>query len=160
MEELVTFLINRNISISSVESFTVGGFASLLGSFSGISKVYRGSLVSYQTCIKRDVLNIDEKVINEFGVVSKETAGLMAINGQKMFNSDICISFTGNAGPSAMEGKPVGLVYIGITFYDQVKTMCFQLNGSRQQIKEQAIYIGCYEILKLLKTDKYKKEEV
>ena len=144
MEELVTFLINRNISISSVESFTVGGFASLLGSFSGISKVYRGSLVSYQTCIKRDVLNIDEKVINEFGVVSKETAGLMAINGQKMFNSDICISFTGNAGPSAMEGKPVGLVYIGITFYDQVKTMCFQLNGSRQQIKEQAIYIGCY----------------
>lgn len=160
MEELVTFLINRNISISSVESFTVGSFASLLGSFSGISKVYRGSLVSYQTCIKRDVLNIDEKVINEFGVVSKETAGLMAINGQKMFNSDICISFTGNAGPSAMEGKPVGLVYIGITFYDQVKTMCFQLNGSRQQIKEQAIYIGCYEILKLLKTDKYKKEEV
>lgn len=160
MEELVTFLINKNISISSVESFTVGGFASLLGSFSGISKVYRGSLVSYQTCIKRDVLNIDEKVINEFGVVSKETAGLMAINGQKMFNSDICISFTGNAGPSAMEGKPVGLVYIGITFYDQVKTMCFQLNGSRQQIKEQAIYIGCYEILKLLKTDKYKKEEV
>lgn len=160
MDELVDFLINENISISSVESFTVGGFASVIGSFSGISKVYKGSLVSYQTCIKRDVLKIDENIINEYGVVSKEVAGLMAINGQKMFNSDICISFTGNAGPTAMENKPVGLIYIGITIYDQIKVLCLQLNGSRQQIKEQAIHIGGHELMKILKTEKYKKEEV
>ena len=160
MDELAQLLIKNNISISSVESFTVGGFASLIGSVSGISKVYKGSLVSYQTCIKRDVLCIDEDIINEYGVVSKEVAGLMAINGQKMFDSNICISFTGNAGPSAMENKPVGLIYIGIVYGDIIKTLCFQLNGARQQIKEQAIYIGCHELLKILKTDKYKKEEV
>lgn len=153
MEELAEILKLRDISISSVESFTVGGFASLIGSISGISKVYKGSLVSYQTCIKRDVLKIDEKIIDEYGVVSNEVAGLMAINGQKMFESDICISFTGNAGPTAMEGKPVGLVYIGIVFYDKIKTFSLQLNGSRQQIKEQAIYLGCNELLKLLKTE-------
>ena len=127
MDELASLLIERNISISSVESFTVGGFANMIGSISGISAVYRGSLVSYQTRIKRDVLHIDEKVIDKFGVVSTEVAGLMAIQGQKMFESDICISFTGNAGPLAMEGKPVGLIYIGIAYQEKIHTFCFQL---------------------------------
>ena len=78
MEELAKLLIEKGISISSVESFTVGGFANMIGSISGISAVYRGSLVSYQTRIKRDVLHIDEKIIDQYGVVSKEVAGLMA----------------------------------------------------------------------------------
>lgn len=153
MDELSKILIEKSISISSVESFTVGGFASLIGSISGISKVYRGSLVSYQTRIKRDVLNINEDVINTFGVVSKEIAGLMAINGQKMFDSDVCISFTGNAGPTAMEGKPVGLIYIAIAYKDSISTYCYHLSGSRSQIKEQAIHLGCDLLLKLLKEE-------
>ena len=153
MDELAQILKEKDISISSVESFTVGGFASLIGSISGISQVYRGSLVSYQTRIKRDVLHIDQKIIDNYGVVSNEVAGLMAINGQKMFDSDICISFTGNAGPTAMENKPVGLIYIGIAFFKTISTYCFQLNGSREQIREQAIYLGCNEVLKLLKTE-------
>lgn len=33
---------------------------------------------------------------------------------------DLCVSFTGNAGPDAMEGKPVGEVYIGIAYEDVV----------------------------------------
>ena len=116
MEELAQLLIQRNISISSVESFTVGGFAKTIGSISGISAVYRGTLVSYQTRIKRDVLHIDEKIIDQFGVVSKEVAGLMAIQGQKMFDSDVCISFTGNAGPLKDN--------VGLTLAKIKSTMC------------------------------------
>lgn len=151
MEELAQLLIQRNISISSVESFTVGGFAKTIGSISGISTVYRGTLVSYQTRIKRDVLHIDEKIIDQFGVVSKEVAGLMAIQGQKMFDSDVCISFTGNAGPSAMEGKPVGLIYIGIAYGENIYTFCYRLSGSRDDIQKQAILIGIEKILEILK---------
>lgn len=151
MEELAQLLIQRNISISSVESFTVGDFAKTIGSISGISAVYRGTLVSYQTRIKRDVLHIDEKIIDQFGVVSKEVAGLMAIQGQKMFDSDVCISFTGNAGPSAMEGKPVGLIYIGIAYGENIYTFCYRLSGSRDDIQKQAILIGIEKILEILK---------
>lgn len=151
MEELAQVLIAKNISISSVESFTVGGFASQIGSISGISAVYCGSLVSYQTRIKRDVLHIDEKVIQKFGVVSNEVAGLMAIEGQKMFSSDLCISFTGNAGPTAMEGKPVGLIYIGIAYLQQIHTFCFELAGTREDIKKQAILLGIEKIMDILK---------
>lgn len=153
MNELAQILISSNISISSVESFTVGGFANMIGSISGISAVYRGSLVSYQTRIKRDVLHIDEKIIEEYGVVSKEVAGLMAIRGQDMFESDLCISFTGNAGPTAMEGKPVGLIYIGIAYDKMIHTFCFELSGSREEIKRQALLLGVEKVLEILKQD-------
>lgn len=151
MNELAEFLKARNISISSVESFTVGGFANAIGSISGISQVYKGSLVSYQTCIKRDVLKIDSKIIDTYGVVSKEVAGLMAIHGKEMFMSDLCISFTGNAGPTAMEGKPVGLIYIGIAYNDNISTFGFELSGTRENIKQQAILLGIEKILDILK---------
>ena len=151
MDELADILKLRNISIASVESFTVGGFASLIGSVSGISQVYRGSLVSYQSCIKRDVLGIDQSIIDAYGVVSKEVAGLMAIHGQKMFDCDLCISFTGNAGPTAMEGKPVGLIYIGVAYQQDIYTYGFELSGSRQDIQKQAITLGVKKILDILK---------
>lgn len=151
MEELAQLLIEQGISISSVESFTVGGFANMIGSISGISAVYRGSLVSYQTCIKRDVLKIDEKIIDQFGVVSNEVAGFMAIQGQKMFASDLCISFTGNAGPSAMEGKPVGLIYIAIAYAQKIHTFCFELSGSREEIKKTGNFIRNRKNIKYFK---------
>ena len=151
MEELAEILKQRDISIASVESFTVGGFASAIGSISGISQVYRGSLVSYQSRIKRDVLHIDQKVIDTYGVVSNEVAGLMAIHGKDMFDCDLCVSFTGNAGPSAMEGKPVGLIYIGIAYLDQIYTFCFELSGCRQDIQKQAISLGIEKIKNILK---------
>ena len=54
MDELAKTLIQYNISISSVESFTVGNFAAMLGSIPGISKVYKGSLVTYQSTTKEN----------------------------------------------------------------------------------------------------------
>ena len=151
MDELAKYLIEHRITISSVESFTVGSFANEIGSISGISAVYKGSLVSYQTCIKRDVLKIDEKIIEKYGVVSNEIAGLMAISGRNMFNTDVCVSFTGNAGPDAMEDKPVGQIHIGVAYLEDIHTFCFQLTGSRNDIKKQAVLLGIEKILEILK---------
>lgn len=151
LEELAQLLIKQGISISSIESFTTGGFANMIGSISGISAVYRGSLVSYQTRTKRDLLNIDEKVIAKFGVVSIEVSQLMVLHGKHMFDSDLCISFTGNAGPTAMEGKPVGLVFISIAYKQEIRGYRFELSGSREEIKKQAILLGIEKILDILK---------
>ena len=71
MDELAKALIKYNISISSVESFTVGNFAAMLGSIPGISKVYKGSLVTYQNKTKERLLGISHEVIEKYGVVSK-----------------------------------------------------------------------------------------
>lgn len=139
MNELAQLLISHNITISSVESFTVGNFASMLGSVPGISKVYKGSLVTYQSETKERLLSIDHDIIAKYGVVSKEIASLMCVNGKAILNSDVCVSFTGNAGPDAMENKPVGEVYIGINFKDDISVYKLNLKGSRSEIVKQAM---------------------
>ena len=139
MNELAQLLISHNITVSSVESFTVGNFASMLGSVPGISKVYKGSLVTYQSETKERLLSIDHDIIAKYGVVSKEIASLMCVNGKAILNSDICVSFTGNAGPDAMENKPVGEVYIGINFKDDISVYKLYLKGSRSEIVKQAM---------------------
>ena len=129
-------------TLGSVESFTGGRFASEITSVSGASHFFKGALVTYATEEKSRILGISYKDIDEFGVVSKEVAGQMASNGKKLLNVDYCVSFTGNAGPEAMEGKPVGEIHIGVAFYDSVQVHSFNLEGSREQIQLKAINIA------------------
>lgn len=151
MNELAQLLIQNNISISSVESFTVGNFAAMLGSVPGISKVYKGSLITYQSMTKERLLSIDHQLIEKYGVVSKEIASLMCVNGKAILDSDICVSFTGNAGPEAMEEKPVGEVYIGLNYFGQISVYRLELFGSRYDIVEKAIQFITKKMIEKLK---------
>lgn len=151
MNELAQLLIQNNISISSVESFTVGNFAAMLGSVPGISKVYKGSLITYQSMTKERLLSIDHQLIEKYGVVSKEIASLMCVNGKAILDSDICVSFTGNAGPEAMEEKPVGEVYIGLNYFGQISVYRLELSGSRYDILEKAIQFITKKMIEKLK---------
>ena len=140
MNELAELLIKNNISIGTVESFTVGNFATMLGNIPGISKVYKGSLVTYQSETKERLLGIEHPLIEKYGV-----------NGKRILDVDLCVSFTGNAGPDAMEGKPVGEVYIGIA-YEDVVVYKLNLEGSRKEIALKAIDFAQKKIIeKILK---------
>jgi len=116
MDELVELLILKGLTISSCESFTGGLFASTLTSISGVSSVYKGSIIAYHNDIKKDVLRIDEQIFNDYGVISANMALEMVKQCIKMFDTDICVSFTGNAGPSRLENKEVGLWYLAILY--------------------------------------------
>ena len=133
-------------TLGSVESFTGGLFAREITKVSGASHFFKGALVTYASEEKNRILGISYDVIDEYGVVSKEVAAQMASNGQKLLNVDYCVSFTGNAGPTAMEGKPVGLIYIGIAIYDKVEVYEFHLSGDRDTIQNE----GVCNALKLL----------
>lgn len=133
---------DKGRTLGSVESFTGGKFASEITSVSGASHFYKGTLVTYATEEKNRLLGIPYKDIDEYGVVSKEVAAQMASNGKKLLNVDYCVSFTGNAGPEAMEGKPVGEVHIGIAFLDSVQVHSLNLGGSRNEIQDKAINIA------------------
>ena len=139
-------------TLGSVESFTGGSFAKEITSISGASHFFKGALVTYATEEKNRILGISYKDIDEFGVVSKEVAGQMASNGKngkKLLNVDYCVSFTGNAGPSAMEDKPVGEIHIGIAFLDTTRVYSYNLEGSRNEIQDKAINIA-FELLESL----------
>ena len=133
-------------TLGSVESFTGGKFASDITSVSGASHFFKGALVTYATEEKARILGIPYSEIDTYGVVSQEIAAQMASHAKSLLNVDYCVSFTGNAGPTAMEDKKVGEIYIGVAFYDKVQVFSYQLEGSREDIQKEAINIA-YEIL-------------
>ena len=152
MKELYEQLLAKGYTLGSVESMTAGLFASSFVEVPGASKVFKGSLVTYAVEEKVKLLGIEENLINYFGVVSKEVAGEMASKGQKALNVDVCVSVTGNAGPTAEPGgMPVGRTYVGIALKD--KNYVFELNfrGNRNKIRKQAVLAMQEELLKLLK---------
>ena len=144
-------LKKRELTISSVESFTGGLFASSITEIPGVSKIYLGTLVSYSTKIKQDVLNVDSDVLNNYGVISKECAEEMLVKGKEMFNSNIVVSFTGNAGPDSMENKEAGLIYIGISINDSNHIYELNVKKERNVVRKEAVKFAFDKIYELLK---------
>ena len=137
----------KGLTLGSVESFTGGLFAKEITAVSGASRFYKGGLVTYATEEKARLLGISRDDIEKYGVVSEEIAYQMAENGRELLDVDYCVSFTGNAGPEAMEGKPVGEVYIGISNPDGTEVFAFQLKGSREDIQKEGVR-NAFEIIR------------
>ena len=148
LQELGNKLIERNLSICSAESLTGGLFGAKLCEVSGISKVYKGSLVTYQDEVKMNLLKVSEETISKFGAVSLECAYEMVKNVQDILKTDVAVSFTGNAGPSGSEGKPVGLVYVGIYFLGDIEILELNLSGTREEIRNECIKAVSSKILR------------
>ena len=149
-QELYDLFLNAGKSLGSVESFTGGRFASSITAIPGASKIFVGAYVTYATWEKIRLLNIKKERVDQFGVVSQEIAGDMAMHGKFLLDADYCISFTGNAGPTPMENKPVGLIYIGVSAYNYTQVFEYQLQGTREQVIEQALGLGYAHLAKML----------
>lgn len=144
--DIKELFVNNNITLGSIESFTGGLFASEITKVPGASKFYKGGVVSYATEEKINIVKVNKEIVDKYGVVSQECAKEMAAKGRQLLNVDYCISFTGNAGPDAMENKPVGEVYIGLASEKETIVIKKNLTGNRENIQKEAIKIA-YEIL-------------
>ena len=139
VEQIKEQLVNAGLTLGSVESFTGGLFASTITSVGGASKFYKGGYITYATEEKIRLLGIPIEDVARYGVVSKEIAYHMANNTRQLLHVDVCVSFTGNAGPDAMEGKPVGEVHICVATASAAQVYSLLLNGNRNEIQKQAV---------------------
>lgn len=146
---LGNLLIEKKLTLATAESLTGGMCGEYITSFSGASKYYKGGIITYSNVIK-EKLGVSEKTISEFGAVSSNTAIEMAYKAKEFFSSDIGISFTGNAGPEAMENKPVGLVYIGIAYKNDVFVYSNIFSGDRKAIREKSVAFAIHTLEDLL----------
>lgn len=112
----VEVLQEKNWTISAAESLTAGLFQSELAAIPGASAVLIGGMVTYSSDSKITQLGIAQEIIEKHGVVSEECAVAMAMRIKEAFNTDIGVGLTGAAGPSSLEGKPAGTVWIAIAF--------------------------------------------
>lgn len=128
-------------TLGSVESFTGGLFASTIIAQPGASKFFKGAIVSYDNSVKQK-LGID----TSNGVINKETALSMALKGKEFLGVDICVAFTGNAGPDVMDNKNVGKVFIAIN----AEVYELDLQGDRTSIRQQAVDFALNKIKNLI----------
>jgi nicotinamide-nucleotide amidase len=134
MESVVGALAEaEGLSLAVAESMTGGLVASRLVEAPGASKWFRGGVVSYQSQVKYDVLDVPEGP-----VVSEQAAAAMAEGVAKLLDADIGLSVTGVAGPATQEGKPVGTVYLGVTVDGNTEVVHVQLPGDRLRIRQFA----------------------
>ena len=121
-------------TVSTAESFTGGLISSRISSVPGASLYYKGSIVAYDTHIKKTILSVDDELIKKYSVVSKEVADSMAKNVKKIFDSDYSISTTGNAGPEKGDSdKKIGTINISIASPAEIKTYEFNFGKNREK---------------------------
>ncbi|MCO4821332.1 MAG: competence/damage-inducible protein A [Flavobacteriaceae bacterium] len=131
-------LLGKTLAVA--ESCTGGKIAEQITTKAGASKYFMGSVVSYATAAKIEVLRVDPKVIDTFSVVSVQVAEAMATQVQKLFNTEYGIATTGNAGPTKGDGAAeVGTVCIAIATPEGVYSEQYQLGNHRTKVIQKAV---------------------
>lgn len=137
------YCVEKKRTLSVAESCTGGNLAARLTRKPGSSGYFLGSIVAYSNRVKKEVLNIEEKLLVQYGAVSAPVAERMAGGVLSLTGSDYSLAVTGVAGPGGgTELKPVGTIWaaIGCRWGEPV-VWDFHLSGERQEIIDQAVEI-------------------
>ncbi len=127
-------LTARGLTLGLAESLTGGLAASRLVNVTGASRWFRGSVVSYASEVKFDVLGVPEGP-----VVSEPAARAMAEGARRVLGSDVGLSITGVAGPSTQDDQPPGTVFVGLARPGtDTESFAFKVPGDRDRVRQYA----------------------
>jgi len=144
MESVVLDLLrSRGLTLGLAESVTGGLVGARITGIAGASDVLLGSIVSYASAVKFDLLGVPEGP-----VVNEATAVAMAIGARRVLGSDVGLALTGVAGPSEQDGMPVGTLCIGLVVGEAAPiSTTVRLPGQRQQMREFSV-ISALDLLR------------
>lgn len=154
-QALVKLMTEKKLTVATAESCTGGMLSDLLTSIPGSAEVFPGGIVTYSNAFKHKYLNVPAEIFegeNAPGAISAEAARLMAEGLLAQSDTDFAVSITGIAGPSTMENKPVGLVYVGIASKDretQVEEVRYP--GNREIIRLRSCKLALYKLWTCIK---------
>ena len=153
LEQVIAdLLIKNNLTVSTAESCTSGLLASRLTDVPGSSRYFKGGSVCYSNELKINDIGIDKDLIERYGAVSEEVAKSLAKNIAQKNNTDLGIGITGIAGPDGgTEKKPVGLVFVGIFYKNNLYIKRYNLTPDRITNRELTVTLCLNEIRKILR---------
>ena len=133
-------MTEKGFTLATAESCTGGKIATVLTALSGASNYFKGSVVSYATQTKIDVLGVSKNTIDKYGVVSAQVASEMALGIQKLMQVDYAITTTGNAGPAKGDSSvDLGIVFIAIATPTGVFVEEFNFGQPREKVIDRAV---------------------
>lgn len=113
---LTRLLIEKQYTITTMESATSGQIASLITDTEGSSAVLKGAFITYSNEAKI-LQGVPAETIEKYTVYSRETAEAMATACMKAYGAQIGIGVTGTMGnvdPANPEASVPGQVYFAI----------------------------------------------
>lgn len=140
LEEVVGKLLRLNKKTLAVaESCTGGLLAHRLTDVPGSSDYFLQGVVAYSNEAKINALGVSPALIEKYGAVSSQVAEAMAQGIKEKARSSLGIAVTGIAGPSGgTPEKPVGLVYVGLSWDKGSEWEKNIFLGNRDKIKYQS----------------------
>ncbi len=129
-------LINKNISITTMESCTGGLISSLITDTEGSSAIFAGSLVTYSNNAKI-MLGVPSETIKKYSVYSEETAKAMATAARNAFSAIIGIGVTGTTGnidPNNAEDSVPGKIYLSLCSKKKIESFCIELPPQNSRV--------------------------
>jgi PncC family amidohydrolase len=143
-EKLGKFLLENNLTVATAESCTGGLLSSKLTDVSGSSGYVKLNFVTYANEAKNSILGVSWEILDKFGAVSEECAHAMAEGLRKATNCDVSICTTGVAGPTGGTlDKPVGLIFIGIWYKNEVFVKEVRLNPMIDRVEMKEKFANC-----------------
>lgn len=132
-------LDEKRKTLATAESLTAGQVAERLARIPGVSRYLRGGIIAYVNEVKSSLLGVPPELLREHGAVSASVAEAMAVGCRQRLDTDLAVSTTGFAGPAdGGEGKPVGLVFVGLAWAGGAKVDRFVWGGSRTEIQARS----------------------
>ena len=128
-EKLTKLLIEKGLTITTMESCTAGQIISLITDTEGSSAITKGGFVTYSNEAKI-MQGVPKEIIETYGVYSDETAKAMAETCRAIYQADIGIGVTGtfgNVDPNN-EDSEIGCVYFAIDIKGTVKNYSIKVN--------------------------------
>jgi nicotinamide-nucleotide amidase len=138
--------------IAAAESLTAGLLADAFVRIPGASDVFLGSAVTYDINAKASVLGVDADLLRTEGAVHPEVARQMAFCVARSYSQPqyegrvLGLSTTGVAGPGPDDGKPAGLVYVGVSVPAHIAdnsretvAVKLRLSGTREEIRHLSV---------------------
>lgn len=138
-------LLEKGLKLAVAESCTGGLIGHRITNIAGSSEYYLGSVTAYAYEVKQRLLGVKAETLAQHGAVSRETVIEMAQGIRNCLSADfpvehtVGLSVSGIAGPGGgIPGKPVGLVWIGLSTPQGDHAFKLLWKGDRIQNKENS----------------------
>ena len=143
LEEVVLLMLGmRHMTLAAAESCTGGMLAQRLTAVPGSSRYFLGGAVVYADALKTSFADVPAELVEREGPVSEPVARALAEGIRARTGAALGVGITGIAGPGpstgADEGKPIGLVYLGIATDEGTQVKQLDLPGDRERIRTWA----------------------
>jgi nicotinamide-nucleotide amidase len=114
VEDCAKLLAAQELNIAFAESATVGRMAAEFGLTDEAGKILKGGIVCYDAGVKEDLLQVDDKLVEEFTPESAEVTEAAAKGLRSLMPANIHVAITGLTCPggSETEEKPVGTMFV------------------------------------------------